>query len=62
MPKDTDIQSHWADVPSAVETVRSNVVAQKRNQYGGKIFLIVKHCKYLGVMYDWVYHLLIQFI
>ena len=38
MPKDTYIQSHWADVPSAVETVRSNVVAQKRNQYGGKKF------------------------
>ena len=38
MPKDTDIQSHRADVPPAVEIARSNVVAQKRNQYGGKFF------------------------
>ena len=38
MPKDTDIQFHWVDVPSAVEIARTNVVAQKRNQYGGKFF------------------------
>ena len=35
MPKDTDIQTHWADVVSAVKIARSNVVAQKRNPYGG---------------------------
>ena len=29
MPKNTGIQTHWADDPSAVEIARSNVVAKR---------------------------------
>ena len=29
MPKNTDIQTHWVDGPSAVEIVRSHVVTKR---------------------------------
>ena len=29
MPKNTNIQTHWADVPLAVEKARSNVIAKR---------------------------------
>ena len=45
-PKKTDIQTHWIDVPSAVEIVRSNVVAKREISIMENILEIVKHYKY----------------
>ena len=36
MPKNTSIQTHWADVPSAVEIARLNVVTKRETSIGGQ--------------------------
>ena len=39
MPKHTDVEACWADVPSAVKVARSNVVAKREINIIEKIFL-----------------------
>ena len=40
MPQNTDIQTHWVDVSSAVEIVQSNMVAKKKISIIEKILKI----------------------
>ena len=49
MPKTRDIQTHWVDVPSAVEVAPSNIVAKREISIIEKIKNFPNHYKYLGV-------------